>query len=878
MRFFEEEYLVLWYAEPGFGLKTPTKPGPPDTSWRGLESFVLPSATSSPLANSLLSTAANDTSAASWVSSPGSFGGNASLSSTSWAYYPAANSSLERSGFWERSSASGPGGTTPEGLRWRGSPPGRWHVTDERSLEAYLAAQEEADRSVSFGAALESASLPRIRSRGVWRKWAIDEARLDRWVENLRKYISLSILKRVASEIDTINSTLQRLGSSDLRVEKANQSTLQQLALSKGQHVPTLAALLPFLDLNSNHEYLVQRIKELARGSCMADFQWNAGSQNYRGKPWSDSLPTDSAIVLHLLCTYLDSRLPPDPRFPDGKTFTSQFFHKTPNKPSDAKDALYIYQTSVLPPHYRLVVGQDTWDLPKGRNNLFYVILLFLHCIKTKHGGMLNFPVRILQLPGISPALQEDQSGPLWREHPVGCGRLVLRDWRRPRLCRFPPVDVLAGILYLPYAEIREPFTGYYDRAQNTSRIDYYKGLVQTVQLAPGSTVEGGDYPYGVTYKIAYMPDAKTWESVRTCFQVNGTENTSVPLQTALPNVTGFTFVREESCWFGNAGLLALQGKRQCERFQLTVPTRERVSKYTLWVTRDRQGRAEPRRYLMLGYNTLLGSHFDKYEVVYHGFYREPVPPSVFDVTTLISECPPPDTQKKLRKNWRCFRPVFVLLATVEQYQQAQLTAPAHDTCRSFPGPGAERLALHNPMAEFFGGHNGHTEQSFEEFKETHKRTYEHDAEHDRRRDIFRQNLRFIDSTNRANLGYRLAVNHLADRTPGGDQLCFAGGLRPTMALPMRSSSPHTRAVTPVKDQAVCGSCWSFGTTGAVEGAHFRKTGRLVRLSEQQLIDCSWNSGNNGCDGGEDFRAYEYIRQHGLASNEDYGAYIGQAR
>ncbi|XP_077547400.1 C1 family peptidase 26-29-p [Haemaphysalis longicornis] len=405
------------------------------------------------------------------------------------------------------------------------------------------------------------------------------------------------------------------------------------------------------------------------------------------------------------------------------------------------------------------------------------------------------------------------------------------------------------GILYLPYAEIREPFTGYYDRAQNTSRIDYYKGLVQTVQLAPGSTVEGGDYPYGVTYKIAYMPDAKTWESVRTCFQVNGTENTSVPLQTALPNVTGFTFVREESCWFGNAGLLALQGKRQCERFQLTVPTRERVSKYTLWVTRDRQGRAEPRRYLMLGYNTLLGSHFDKYEVVYHGFYREPVPPSVFDVTTLIN-----------------------------------------DTCRSFPGPGAERLALHNPMAEFFGGHNGHTEQSFEEFKETHKRTYEHDAEHDRRRDIFRQNLRFIDSTNRANLGYRLAVNHLADRTPEEisvlrGRLASNDGSSNAEQFPAHKFAADVPdqvdwrlygAVTPVKDQAVCGSCWSFGTTGAVEGAHFRKTGRLVRLSEQQLIDCSWNSGNNGCDGGEDFRAYEYIRRHGLASNEDYGAYIGQ--
>lgn len=420
----QTKLLHISDTDAGFNVKTPPKPGSPETKWPGWDSFVLPSATSSPLSRSMAMTP-HDNSAMSWTSGGSSFGHNASLSSSSWAYYPGSSSPLDKSGFSDRSHDSSLGGT-PNGLRWRGSSPlGKWHITDERSLNEYLSAHEEPDRSLSYVSPSSSLLNSSVRldadsvipqlshyqkatrspqtmhgddpdssatfsGDSVWKKWSIGEEKLDRWVENLRKWISLTIVTRVANEIDTINTTLQRLGSSDLRIGEANPSTLQQVALSKGQHVPTLASLLPYLDLNSNHEYLVQRIKELARGGCMSDFRWNGGSQNYRGKPWSDSLPTDAAIVLHLLCTYLNSRLPPDPRFPDGKTFTSQFFHKSPNKPPASKDALCIYQTSVTPPHYRVIVGEDTWDLPKGRNNLFYAILFFLHYINTKLGGMLG--------------------------------------------------------------------------------------------------------------------------------------------------------------------------------------------------------------------------------------------------------------------------------------------------------------------------------------------------------------------------------------------------------------------------------------------------------------------------------------------------------
>jgi len=80
-------------------------------------------------------------------------------------------------------------------------------------------------------------------------------------------------------------------------------------------------------------------------------------------------------------------------------------------------------------------------------------------------------------------------------------------------------------------------------------------------------------------------------------------------------------------------------------------------------------------------------------------------------------------------------------------------------------------------------------------------------------------------------------------------------------------------AVTPVKDQGQCGSCWSFSTTGAIEGAHFLATGELVALSEEQLINCV-NGGQFDCSSGGDMpQAFEYVIKNGGIATEESDPY-----
>lgn len=182
-------------------------------------------------------------------------------------------------------------------------------------------------------------------------------------------------------------------------------------------------------------------------------------------------------------------------------------------------------------------------------------------------------------------------------------------------------------------------------------------------------------------------------------------------------------------------------------------------------------------------------------------------------------------------------------------------------------------------------------QDEWELFKMRHSKSYENDVEERFRMKIYLENRHKIAKHNKDSHihGYTLEMNSFGDLLPH-EFTAKRNGFRPELRNTTRHEleavsylSPENvqipeeidwrekGAVTPVKDQGQCGSCWSFSATGSLEGQHFRKSGKLVSLSEQNLIDCSTKYGNEGCNGGLMDNAFKYIQDNrGIDTEKTY--------
>jgi cathepsin L len=184
-------------------------------------------------------------------------------------------------------------------------------------------------------------------------------------------------------------------------------------------------------------------------------------------------------------------------------------------------------------------------------------------------------------------------------------------------------------------------------------------------------------------------------------------------------------------------------------------------------------------------------------------------------------------------------------------------------------------------------------QEGFKAWASLHKKPYVHDEEkqeYTTRFRNFQDSVKFVAEHNAKNSNsFTLDLNQFSDMT-WKEFSSKRLGLAPEAAEVKKSNSPFLHGatmaddsvdwrakgvVTGVKDQGGCGSCWAFATTGAIEGVNAIKTGKLVALSEQELVDCD-KVEDQGCAGGLMDNAYEYVIENkGLDTEEDYPYWSG---
>jgi len=152
----------------------------------------------------------------------------------------------------------------------------------------------------------------------------------------------------------------------------------------------------------------------------------------------------------------------------------------------------------------------------------------------------------------------------------------------------------------------------------------------------------------------------------------------------------------------------------------------------------------------------------------------------------------------------------------------------------------------------------------------------------------FKFNMDFVEKWNSENPVTVLGLNNLADLSNAEYQKIYLGThidvtatYEPVIEEPTPTANTvdwrTSGAVTAIKDQGQCGSCWSFSSTGAIEGISKIKKGSIISLSEQNLMDCSTSYGNQGCNGGLMTSAFKYVAANKGVDTEASYPYTAKA-
>ncbi|KAF6201750.1 hypothetical protein GE061_004145 [Apolygus lucorum] len=378
----------------------------------------------------------------------------------------------------------------------------------------------------------------------------------------------------------------------------------------------------------------------------------------------------------------------------------------------------------------------------------------------------------------------------------------------------WPKAYSVRGNISVPMAEVEEPFMAFYDETSGNSRIDYWGGNFKSYQSSA--------QPFGFLRRVTYF--VKESLLYQLCVQRNGTAAESVEPQTVLPDLSMYTCadVNEKD------GI-------QTQKWSYFKTNYISTTKLTMWLSMELISGASvpsPLRFEIKEFDGILGSVTDHYFLIYDLFSSEPPPAHVWKLDSLV-------------------------------------------TCSNFRNERVKEMSRFNPIREYILNSDDYVNEAWEIHLRMYNKTY-HGLEQLIRRQIFKQNRRFVFSRNRRLNEYKLKVNRFADWSqqeldslrgrkflPGGNNASVFPEELMYKDIPTHLDWRKRGFDVPVKDQGMCGNGWAFASAGVLEGANFIRTGTSVDMSVQALMDCTWNYGNEGCDGGDDFRTFQWVKHSG---------------
>lgn len=137
-------------------------------------------------------------------------------------------------------------------------------------------------------------------------------------------------------------------------------------------------------------QYVLERLIMLSKDRSLDRFRWNKGSA-WKGKGWTDVLPTDAEILMNTFCCLMDNMLPAD-NGRDRPFWKSYYFSKGPNRPFTprVRSRLFLVKTVGCPPHFKALVKGSVREIVPGEENCFHAIVVYLHAVKKMKAGYLE--------------------------------------------------------------------------------------------------------------------------------------------------------------------------------------------------------------------------------------------------------------------------------------------------------------------------------------------------------------------------------------------------------------------------------------------------------------------------------------------------------